>query len=82
MDYCQHCNGKKEMMGLGLVTQTCSVCLGTGLKKEAETPVNKKSKIRIKKTEEAKLLTENEQTTERINNQTNQVLPSLCDIPA
>ncbi|WP_218813989.1 hypothetical protein [Rickettsiella endosymbiont of Dermanyssus gallinae] len=82
MNYCQHCHGKKEMMGLGLVTQTCSTCLGTGLKKETETTVNKKSKMRIKKTEEANLLTENEQTTERANRQTNQALPSLCDTPA
>lgn len=79
MDYCQCCGGKKEIMGLGLVTQTCLTCLGTGLKKETATPVNKKSKPRIKKTEKANLLTEHEQTTEWIDNQTNPVLPSLCD---
>jgi DnaJ-class molecular chaperone len=83
MDYCEHCNGKKEIMGLGLVTQTCSGCLGTGLKKEAEATVNKKPKMRIKKTEKDNLLNaENEQITERTNGQTNQALPSLCDTPA
>lgn len=77
------CCGKKEVMGLGLVTQTCSTCLGSGLKKAFETSLNvepKKRRKKAKKTHLEKSL--NEHSSEGIDEESNPILPSISDSTA
>ncbi len=83
MEYCQMCCGKKEMMGLGLITQTCPTCLGSGLKNASETPLNTEPKKRRKKTEKTHLVKPlNEHTSEWIDEEGNPILPRISDSAA
>ena len=83
MEYCQTCRGKKEVMGLGLITQTCSTCLGSGLKKASEICLNVEPKKRRKKTEKTYLANSlNEHNSERIDKESNPILPGFSDSAA
>lgn len=80
MEYCQTCCGRKEVLGLGLITQTCSTCIGSGLKKESAISVNTEPKKRRKKTEKTHLVEFlNEHIREGINEESHPILSSLSD---